>query len=74
MNTTIRDKAEYIIILVSIFARKYGLTDTQAYRYLNRFKAISFLDNQYHVAHTQSFEDVISGIAVFCQRQGGAIR
>ncbi len=74
MNTTIRDKAEYIVILVSEFARKYGLTDSQAYRYLKRFKAISFLDDHYNVAHTQSFEDVVAGVVLFCQRKGGAIQ
>ncbi len=73
MDSIIRDKAEYIIVVVSMFARQYGLTDVQAYRYLNRYKAIDFLDNQYKVAHTLTFEDVISGLTTFCQRHGGAI-
>ena len=45
----------------------------QAYRYLNRYKAIDFLDEQYNVAHTQSFEDMVQYMAGYCQRHGGAL-
>lgn len=73
MDTTLRDKAEYIVIVVNEFARKHALTELQAYRYLNRCKAIDFLDDHYDVAHTQTFESVVDGITLFCQRRGGAI-
>ena len=49
-----QNKAEYIVIFISEFARRFGLSAVQAYRYLNRYKAIDFLDEQYNVAHTQS--------------------
>ena len=60
MPQEIQDKAEYIVIFISEFARRYGLSAVQAYRYLNRYKAIDFLDEQYNVAHTQSFEDMVN--------------
>lgn len=66
-------KAEYIVIFISEFARRFGLSAVQAYRYLNRYKAIDFLDEQYSIAHTQSFEDMVQNIASYCQRHGGAL-
>jgi len=66
-------KTEYIVIFISEFARHFGLSAVQAYRYLNRYKAIDFLDEQYNVAHTQSFEDMVQNMATYCQRHGGAL-
>lgn len=73
MDFDIKDKVEYIIALISEFAKTYSLTPGQAYRYLERYKAIDFIDRHYGIAHTQSFEDVISDITVYCRRFGGAI-
>ena len=66
-------KAEYIVIFISEFARRFGLSTVQAYSYLNRYKAIDFLDEQYNIAHTQSFEDMVQNMAGYCQRHGGAL-
>ena len=66
-----QNKAEYIVIFISEFARRFGLSAVQAYRYLNRYKAIDFLDEQYNIAHTQSFEDMVQNMAGYCQRHGG---
>lgn len=70
---SIRDKAEYLVMFVNEFAKRYKLTDIQAYRYLRRFKAIEFLENQYNVAHTQSFDDMVDSMSIYCQRYGGAL-
>ena len=73
MPQDIQDKAEYIVIFTSEFARRFGLSAVQAYRYLNRYKAIDFLDEQYDIAHTQSFEDMVQNMAGYCRRHGGAL-
>ena len=52
----------------------YLCAPSQAYRYLDRYKAIDFIDKHYGIAHTQRFEDVISDITAYCQRFGGAIK
>ena len=41
------------------------LTDTEEH--------IDFLENQYDVAHTQCFDDIIEGLTALCQRHGGAL-
>ena len=73
MPQDIQNKKEYIVIFISKFTRRYGLSAVQAYRYLNRYKAINFLDEHYNVAHTQSFEDMVQNMAGYCQRHGGAL-
>ena len=73
MNESIKDKAEYLVVFVNEFAQRYQLTDKQAFRYLFRYKAIDFLNEQYHVAHTLSFESMVEDMATYCRRFGGAI-
>lgn len=70
---SIKDKAEYLVMFVNEFAKRYQLTDIQAYRYLKRFKAIDFLEKEYNVAHTQSFDDMVDAMSGYCQRYGGAL-
>lgn len=73
MDTELKNKAEYIVALISEFARTHCLTDAQAFRYLDRFHAIDFITRHYGVTHTQRFEDVVSDLTTYCRRQGGAI-
>lgn len=73
METLSKDKAEYLVVFINEFARQYKLTSVQAYRYLSRFKAVNFLIDQYNVAHTQGFESMVSDMAAYCRRHGGAI-
>ena len=73
MEVRLEDKLAYIIAVVNDFAAKYTLNPQQAYRYLSRFKGIDFVDDFYDVEHTQSFEDVVEDLAVYCRKNGGAI-
>ena len=73
MESITKDKAEYLIVFINEFAQQYKLTSVQAYRYLSRFKAVDFLIDQYNLAHTQGFESMVSDMAAYCRRHGGAI-
>ena len=73
MEVRLEDKLAYIIAVVSEFASAYSLNTQQAYRYLNRFKGIDFVDKFYNVEHTQTFEDVVEDLAVLCRKNGGAL-
>lgn len=53
MDAKLKDMAEYIVIAIHEFAKRHQLEEKQAYRYLNHYKAIDFLENQYDVAHTK---------------------
>lgn len=69
----VKDKLAYIIAVVSEFAATFKLNPQQAYRYLDRFKGIDFVDEFYGVEHTQSFEDVVEDLALYCRKNGGQL-
>ena len=73
MSDKQKDKIEYIVVMIAEFAKAKHLTESQAYRYLHRFHAISFLDKNYNIAHTLRMEDVLEDITAYCKRHGGAI-
>ena len=59
MGTEIRNKVEYIVVMIAEFAKAKHLTESQAFRYL--------------IAHTLRMEDVLNDITDYCRRHGGAI-
>ena len=73
MEIRLEDKIAYIIAVVNDFAAKYDMTSQQAYRYLNRYKGIDFIDEFYNIEHTQSFEDVVDDLALYCRKNGGML-
>ena len=73
MDKKVKDRVEYIIAVIGDFAMKHSLTTMQAYRYLERFKGLDFIDKFYEVNHTFSFEDVIDDLTSYCHRIGGAL-
>lgn len=73
MDVNIKNKVEYIIAVISEFASAHSLTTPQAYRYLERFKGIDFVNRFYDVEHTLPFEDVIDDLTAYCHRKGGRL-
>ena len=73
METQLNDKIAYIVAVISEFASAHSLNTAQAYRYLDRFKGIEFVELFYGVEHTFSFEDVVEDLTEYCHRQGGAL-
>lgn len=66
-----KDKIEYVVSLVSDFAKKYSLTTTQAFNYLDRFNAIDFVNQHYNIAHTLAFSEMIDTLSSYCKDHGG---
>lgn len=73
MKIRLEDKIAYIIAVVNEFAARFALNPQQAYRYLDRFKGIDFLDEFYNVEHALSFDDVVDDLAIFCRKNGGEL-
>ena len=60
MNSDIlRDKAEYLMSLISHFAERNGLSIPQVYRY--------------DIMHTLRFIDALESMTMYMKRQGGAV-
>lgn len=73
MAVGIVNTVEYIILLVACFAMKTGLSEAEAYRYLNAYDAIALCEKHYDIMHTLSVEDNIDTLRAYCQRKGGTI-
>ena len=71
MKYKVRDILEYIIALVNEFAKNYGLTDQQAYRYIRNHKGVTFIEENYGIIHTLDFYEALESVALFCRRTGG---
>lgn len=67
------DKIEYMIMVVKLFAVHYQLTPLQAYRYISRYDGVSFLEKNYGIMHTLSFQDMVQGVSDYCRRNGGQL-
>ena len=67
----VKDKIEYTVSLVSDFAKKHSLSTTQAFNYLDRFNAISLLEQHYNIAHTLSFSEILDTLSFYCKDHGG---
>ena len=67
------DKIEYTIMLVKLFASHHHLTPVQAYRYISRFDGMAFIERNYGVMHTLSFQEMVQGVSDYCKRNGGQL-
>lgn len=69
----ITDKIQYIVALIAEFAKRFGLTDAQAARYMSRYGALELCEKHYDFLHTQSFSSNVNDIAAYCKRMGGEL-
>ena len=49
------------------------MPETEAYRYLHRYGAISVAHEYYDVMHTQPINDMVESMASYCRRKGGQL-
>ena len=64
-----KDISEYIVALIAAFASHYNMTDMEAYKYLNRYGAIKVAHDFYDVMHTQSMDDMVQSMSIYCNRK-----
>ena len=51
-----KSKIEYIVMLVSEFAKRYRMSSQEALNYLLRYKGVDLCDAHYNVMHTLSLK------------------
>lgn len=73
MAGSVVNTIEYIVLLVAGFAKNVGLTEAEAYRYLNTYGAIALCEKHYGIMHTLSVSENIEMLRAYCQRKGGAL-
>lgn len=73
MSTLMKDKIEYLVLLVAAFAFRCKMTETQAYRYLSEYGALLLCEKHYNIMHTLSVEENIETLQSYCRRKGGSL-
>lgn len=66
-------KIDFLVALIAEFGKRYGLSNKEAYRYINQYGGVQMFFNHYDILHTLSFRDMVDGMAAFCHRQGGLL-
>jgi transposase len=70
---TVEDKIDFIMLVISSFAKRFGISNSEAYRYLAQYKGLELCEAHYGIMHTLSDEDNVDSLANFCRRQGGTL-
>ncbi|MBO7572863.1 MAG: DUF3791 domain-containing protein [Bacteroidales bacterium] len=73
MSKSVIDRINYIVALITEFAAAHHITTQQAYRYLQQYKGLDFVDKFYDVEHTYSFDNTVEDLTAYCQRMGGTL-
>ena len=73
MSKSSLDKLNYLIAVIAEFAKHHKLTQVQAFDYLQCYKGIDFADDFYDVEHTQSFDNTVEDLTIYCKRMGGQL-
>lgn len=69
----IRDKIEYVMVVLGEFARRHALTYKDAFNYIKAHRGFDLIDSGYEVEHLFSIEDAVDDITKYCKRYGGAL-
>ncbi len=68
-----KDIVEYTVALINEFAKRFGLNDAQAYKYISQFNGIELIERHYEIMHTLDFSETVDSLAIYCKRQGGKL-
>lgn len=73
MSKAVIDKINYIVALITEFAAAHNISTQQAYEYLQKYKGLDFVERNYDVEHTLSFDNTVEDLTVYCKRMGGTL-
>ena len=73
MSKQTLDIIEYTIALVNEFAKRFALSESDAFRYIDRYDGMKLIEQCYDIMHTLSFADSVDGMASYCRRNGGTL-
>ena len=73
MYVSIKDIAEFVVIMIEMFVHCYKLSLQEAESYLSRQGALELTQKHYCIMHTPRFEDNVESLASYCRRMEGSI-
>lgn len=73
MPINIVKQLEYLMVFVKMFADRVGISEKQAFNYLDVHKGFAFVMDHYDVIHTLDFDYAIDDVLEVCQMNGGRL-
>ena len=73
MSVSLVKQLEYIMVFVKMFADRMGLSEKQAFNYLDSHKGMAFVREHYNVIHTLDFDYAIDDVLDVCKMNGGRL-
>lgn len=67
------NQLNYLMVFVKMFADHFGLSEKQAFNYLDAHKGFAFVDKHYEVIHTLDFIYAIKDVQEVCRANGGRL-
>lgn len=68
------NKIRYVNMCIVEFGKRFGMSSVLSFNYLNQFKGLKFLSDNYEAEHLLPLDDTIEDLVVFCRRNGGTLR
>ena len=73
MTKQTKNKIEYLVVFIREFAKRFSLSESQAFRYMKNFGGIQLVLKNYGIMHTLDIDDTISDTALYCRKTGGKL-
>ena len=67
----LKSKIEYIVMLITEFAKRYKITSQESFRYLRRYKGFDLCYVHYGIMHSLSLEENLDSLYRYCKKNGG---
>ena len=61
------------MVFAKMFADRVGISEKQAFNYLDEHKGFAFVRDHYDVIHTLDFDYAIDDVLEVCQMNGGRL-
>jgi len=74
MDNLTKNIVQYTIACVHEFAKKHLLSPKEAFNYINRFKGLAFLLENYEAEHLLSINDAVDDLTQVCSNNGGGLK
>lgn len=67
-------KIDFFIALVDEFAKRFSLSNRDAYSYVRQYGGVQAFFEHYDILHTLSFRDMVDWMIGVCGKRGGTLR
>lgn len=73
MAAIIINTIEYLVLIVSEFAKRTAISEVEAYKYLDYYDVLSLCEKHYGIMHTLPMNENLDTIVDYCKRKGGSL-